>query len=55
MAFGGNLFARDEIRFTLLVITDCKETQTTIDTDNMTDVPFLKLFDRFCNRDMEIP
>ena len=46
MAFGGNLFARDELRLALFVIADCKETKPTVDADDMADVLLLEIFDR---------
>ncbi len=55
MAFGGNLFTRDELRLALFVIADCKETKSTVDADNMADALLLESFDRFGNRDMQIP
>ena len=55
MAFGGNIFARDELRLALFVIADCKETKPTVDADDMADVLLLEIFDRLGNRDMQIP
>lgn len=55
MAFGGNLFARDELCLALLVIADCKETKPAVDADNMTDTLLLEILDRLGDRDMQIP
>ena len=55
MAFGGNLFTRDELRLALFVIADCKEMKSTVDADDMADALLLEIFDRLDNRDMQIP
>lgn len=55
MTFSGNLFTRNKFCLALLVITDRKKTKSTVNTNNMADVYFLKIFHSFCNRDMEIP
>ena len=55
MALSGNLFARNKLRFALLIVADSKETQSTVNTDNVTDIFLFKVFDSFCNRNMEIP
>ena len=55
MAFGGNLFARDELRLALFVIADCKETKPTVDADDMADSLLLKIFDSGGYRNMELP
>jgi dUTPase len=34
MAFSGNLSARDKLSFTLFIVTNRKETKSTVDTDN---------------------
>src|SRR5574344_779714 len=55
MAFGGNLFARDKLSFTLFIVTNRKETKSTVDTDNMANVFLLEIFNSFSDRNMEIP
>ena len=55
MAFGGKLFARDELRLALFIIADCKETKSTVDADDMADTLLLEIFDRPGDRDMQIP
>ena len=55
MAFGGNLFTRDELRLALFVIADCKETKSTVDANDMADVLLLEIFYRLGDRDMQIP
>ena len=45
MTFSGNFFARDKLCLTLFVVANSEETKSTVNTDNVTDVFFLKIFD----------
>ena len=45
MAFSSHLLTRDEFSFALLVIANGQKTESTVNTDNVTDVFFLKIFD----------
>ena len=53
--FGRYLFSGNKVGVTLFIIADHKETQTTVDADNMLDILLLEGLCLLADRDVEIP
>ncbi len=55
VSFGRNFSPGNKFGFTLFIVTDRQESQATVNPDNVTYVLPLENFNRFGNRNMQIP